>query len=90
MTTSHQPDSTPARSFSDTRVIPCRPGDPRISFGFSEDEVCASQWCDGPTFLVIGHRAPEDAIDRGCLRFGLDPCQVMSALASDRRQECAR
>ena len=79
------------RHLADHAVTPVRPGDPRlIACGYSETAVGFEQTEGGPTFLVIGHQAPEDAIDRGCLRFNLDRLQVMAALASDRRQECAR
>lgn len=65
-------------------VSPCRPGDPRlIAWGYSENAVGFEQTEDGPTFLVIGHQAPEEAIDRGCRRFNVDRFQVMIALASD-------
>ena len=84
MRTPHQPDSTPARSFSDTRVIILRPGDERLAaISYSDTAVGFEQTEDARTFLVIGHQAPEDAIERGCRRFGLDPCQVRTALASD-------
>ena len=72
------------RHLADHTVTPCRPGDPRlIAWGYSENAVGFEQTEDGPTFLVVGRRAPEDAIERGCLRFNLDRVQVMTALASD-------
>ena len=72
------------RHLADHTVTPCRPGDPRlIAWGYSEDAVTYEQALDGPAYLVIGHQAPKEAIDRGCHRFNLDRFQVMAALASD-------
>ncbi len=65
-------------------TVTCRPGDPRlIAWGYSENAVGFEQTEGGPTFLVIGHQAAEDAIERDCHRFNLDRFQVMAALASD-------
>lgn len=72
------------RHLADHAVTPCRPGDPRlIAWGYSENAAGFEQTEDGPTFLVIGHQAPKEAIERGCLRFNLDRFQVIAALVSD-------
>lgn len=72
------------RSFSDLAVIPCRPGDPRLTaWGYSENAVGYEQASDGPTFLVVGHQSPQEALDRACRCFGMDRFQVMAALKAN-------
>lgn len=77
---------TTTRSFSDQRVFPCRPSDKRLAFcGYDEETVAHEQAWDGPVFLVIGSRAPADALDRACHRFGVDRLQMLNALAQLER-----
>ena len=77
-------DYNPAPSFSDSTVIPCRPGDKRLVFlDYPDDCVGHEQAWDGPIFIVVGTKARAEVLDQVCNRFGLDPYQVMTALASD-------
>ncbi len=79
---------TTTRHLADHTVTPCRPGDARLTaWGYSESAVGFEQTEDGPTFLVIGHQAPADALDRACHRFGVDGPQVMTALEQLERQQ---
>ncbi|MFZ1536736.1 MAG: hypothetical protein WAT23_05050 [Chromatiaceae bacterium] len=77
---------TAIASFSDRRVFPVRPGDPRLGHrGYEDDAVGHEQCWDGPVYLVIGSRAPADALDRACHRFGVDRLQMLNALAQLER-----
>ncbi|MBP6260877.1 MAG: hypothetical protein KA204_04110 [Chromatiaceae bacterium] len=69
------------RAFANPTVIPCRPGDPRlIAAGYAETAIGYEQERAGPLYLVVGHHAPDTALERGCRRFHLDPGQVRAAL----------
>ena len=65
-------------------IILARPDDPRLfcvshpetSVSYEQDMIEA----DAPIYLVIGRQAPEEAIRRGCDRFGLDPERVIHDL----------
>lgn len=65
-------------------IILARPDDPRLACG-SHPETRVSyehdlSEADAPIFLVIGRQATEEAIRRGCDRFGLDPERVIRDL----------
>lgn len=51
-------------SFSDDRIIVVRPGDPRLGFLWADDQAGQEQWHEGPTYAVVGARAPDDKLQR--------------------------
>ena len=57
-------------------IILARPDDPRLACAsHPETRVSYEQGlieADAPVYLVVGRQAPEEAIRRGCDRFGLD------------------
>lgn len=65
-------------------IILARPDDPRLACAsHPETRVSYEQGlieADAPIYLVIGRQAPEEAIRRGCDRFGLDPERVIHDL----------
>ena len=61
--------------FSDPRVILVRPDDERLAIipnkQITTHQVSAQQTFDGPTYLVIGPSASDDALGRASIRFSV-------------------
>lgn len=78
--------------FSDSRTVLCRADDTDIDGprGWADSNVGYFQSCNGPTFLVIGRQAPDDALSRAMGRFGV-PLAVLIAFrdGEDQRLEVA-
>lgn len=78
--------------FSDSRIVLRRAGDTDIDGprGWAESNVGYFQSSNGPTFLVIGRQAPDDALGRAMDRFGV-PLAVLVAFrdGEDQRLEVA-
>ncbi len=66
------------RDTFDARVIVVRPGHPGPASHWSDDQAGFEQWVEGPTYVVVGHSAPEDRCRTMAARFNLSPERLIA------------
>lgn len=64
------PVQSPARAFSDKRVILVHGNDHQCASVWDESTAGYEQADDGPTYLVIGRLAPDDKLPKLARRYG--------------------
>ncbi len=67
---SHAADMATHSLFPDSRIILARPDDNRLP-ALPNATVSAQQSYDGPTYLVISASAPDDALERASVKYGV-------------------
>jgi hypothetical protein len=76
-------------AFSDPRKILVRANDARCMSCWDEEQAGNEQHEDGPTYIVIGRFAPDDALNRLARRYGF-PVEQLQAFRDEQQHDVRR
>ncbi|WPB57670.1 hypothetical protein [Xylophilus sp. GOD-11R] len=78
-----------AGDFSDRRVILVRGHDTRCARFWDESSAGYEQACDGPTYLFLGCRAPDEKLQRLSERYGIPVAELVAFRNGELKQDPA-